>query len=136
VLSSDLKEKTTRSQADVVVVDEMGILGKLYFLADVAFIGGSLVPCGGHNPLEPAAAEKAILFGPYMSDFQTIAEILIESGAAIMVEDSESLYKAAFQLLQDRSARSDKGKRAFEVFQNNRGAVKRILAYAETYLKH
>jgi len=67
--------------ADVVIVDTIGDLRMLYALADMAFIGGSLVDRGGHNPLEPAAFSRPVLFGPEMSDFAAIAEYCLNPGA-------------------------------------------------------
>jgi 3-deoxy-D-manno-octulosonic-acid transferase len=87
---SDLEEK--KSEPDVIVVDRIGILKMLYATADIAFVGGSLVRCGGHNPLEPAAFSRPIIFGPDMSDFADISDMLVESGGAISVNDAEGIY--------------------------------------------
>jgi 3-deoxy-D-manno-octulosonic-acid transferase len=69
------------------LIDTMGVLGKLYAIADVAFVGGSLVAFGGHNPLEPAAFAKPIIFGPDMSDFPEISQMLLHAGGAIEVKN-------------------------------------------------
>jgi 3-deoxy-D-manno-octulosonic-acid transferase len=79
----------------VVVVDRIGLLRRLYALAEVAFVGGSLVKAGGHNPLEPAAAGKPVLFGPHTDDFRWICQALEQAGGAIRVADGRQLAEAA-----------------------------------------
>ncbi len=115
--------------ADVVVIDRFGVLKTLYGLADVAFVGGSLVRSGGHNPLEPAAWGKAVLFGPDMRDFASIAQWLLESGGAIPVADAASFSAALIRLLADREAVASMGRRAKAVFEAHEGAARRTLAF-------
>ncbi|NVL89759.1 MAG: 3-deoxy-D-manno-octulosonic acid transferase, partial [Desulfobacterales bacterium] len=76
-LMTDLKKISSTASFDVIVVDAMGTLRRLYALADIAFVGGSLVKRGGQNPLEPAAFARPVIFGPDMNDFYSIAEMLI-----------------------------------------------------------
>ena len=132
---SDLEEGKTVEPKDVVVVDTMGMLSRLYALADVAFVGGSLVKSGGHNPLEPAAHGKPIIFGPDMSDFSSVAEMLVDNGGAIQVEGEDQLFGAIKRLLDDRSLAEATGKRALEVFQNNKGAVEKTIQTSEAFLR-
>ncbi len=110
---------------DVVVVDAMGVLGKLYAVADTAFVGGSLVNFGGHNPLEPAAFAKPIIFGPDMSDFPEISRMLLCAGGAIKVKDDEHIYQVVREILSDPIRGQQIGKKAFEVFHANQGAVEK-----------
>jgi 3-deoxy-D-manno-octulosonic-acid transferase len=114
--------------SDVVVVDAMGVLGKLYAIADAAFVGGSLVAFGGHNPLEPAAFAKPMIFGPDMSDFPEISRMLLCAGGAIEVKDDEQIYQAVQKILSDPIRAREIGKKAFEVFQANQGAVEKTVA--------
>src|SRR5690606_17073661 len=95
---------------DVVIVDRLGVLRRLYALAEAAFVGGSLVERGGHNPLEPAAFSKPILFGPNMSNFSQISGMLLESKAAVEVRDVNSLHRAAVMLLTDGNKAENMGK--------------------------
>jgi 3-deoxy-D-manno-octulosonic-acid transferase len=97
VTMSDLEEK--KAGQDVIVVDRIGILKMLYALTDIAFVGGSLVNCGGHNPLEPAAFSRPIIFGPDMSDFADISDMLVKSGGAVFVKDAEGIYNIVLELL-------------------------------------
>ena len=90
-------------KGDVAVVDEFGVLSALYEFADLAYVGGSLVPKGGQNPVEPAAAGKPVLFGPDMSDFQEIADEMLKEGGAVQVRSGEELAAQAHRLLSDRA---------------------------------
>ena len=78
-------------RADAVVLDTIGELAQLYQIATAVFVGGSLVPAGGHNILEPAAHGKPIVFGPHMENFQEIAETFLANGAAIQVQNEREL---------------------------------------------
>lgn len=111
----------------VVLVDKMGVLSKLYAVCDVAFIGGSMVEQGGHNPLEAAAFSKPLLFGPDMSDFELISNMLMESGGARMVESEIQLSNELEIILEDRQIMQHMGNQSFEVFSGNSGAVQRII---------
>ena len=121
---------------DVVVVGILGILKKLYAIADIAFIGGSLIACGGHNPLEPALFAKPIIFGQDMSDFAEISKLLVDSGGAFSVYDSASLFEAAAMLIRDDKKAMEVGERAQQVFNANKGAVEKTLRVVETCLKN
>jgi 3-deoxy-D-manno-octulosonic-acid transferase len=114
--------------ADVVVLDTMGELAHLYRLATVVFVGGSLVPTGGHNILEPAAFGRPILFGPHMENFREIAAAFLESRAAIRVRDGRELESAFRDLLGDSSRRSALGRAARAIVDANHGARERTLA--------
>ena len=124
---------TTYSQkqfkdSDVLIVDQMGVLGKLYGLCTIAFVGGSMVPEGGHNPLEPAALSKPIIFGQDMHDFPEISKQLTERGAAIQVKDSTELLNT-FQFFLNKPAAARRcGQRAKKFVNENQGAVERTLA--------
>lgn len=85
--------------AQIVILDTIGELGRLYSLADVVFVGGSFVKVGGHNILEPAAHGKPVLVGPYMFNFQEIFELLSERGVCIMTPDEKSFEKTLLELL-------------------------------------
>jgi len=124
---------------DVLIVDTIGILSRLYALADVAIVGGSLVASGGHNPLEPAAWSKPIIFGPDMSDFGQVARMLLRDGGAIQVDDQTSLTKALITLFKDSQRAAVLGAKAYQVFKRNQGTVAKtinvISAFRETLTK-
>ncbi len=113
--------------AAVMVLDCLGVLASAYAVCDVAFIGGSLVPCGGHNPLEPAVFKKPILFGPHMSDFSGIATLLLAHKAACRVPDRDGLVRALQDIFFQPDLAGKMGSRAFSVCCENTGAVDRTL---------
>jgi 3-deoxy-D-manno-octulosonic-acid transferase len=110
------------------LADTMGELGLFYRLAPVVFVGGSLVPHGGQNPLEPAALEAALLLGPHTFNFADIVGALTRAGAAREVIDAESLAEAVAALLVDAAARRRMGQAGVEVWAAGRGAVERVRA--------
>jgi 3-deoxy-D-manno-octulosonic-acid transferase len=114
--------------AEVVVLDTVGELAQLYRLSTVAFVGGSLVPTGGHNILEPAVFGRPILFGPHMQNFQDIAATFLEAGAAIQVSDEADLEATLCDLLADPARREALGRAAQAIVEMNHGARERTLA--------
>jgi 3-deoxy-D-manno-octulosonic-acid transferase len=109
----------------VVILDTLGELAALYRLCTIAFIGGSLVPVGGHNILEPAVFAKPLLFGPYMYHFPELAHMICEAGGAIQVPRAEALYDEIARLLQEPDAAAVMGQRALQALQANQGALAR-----------
>jgi 3-deoxy-D-manno-octulosonic-acid transferase len=105
----------------------MGELAQIYPLATVVFVGGSLVPSGGHNILEPAVAAKPIVVGPHMENFQEIAEQFRAEGALVQVRSAEELAREVESLLTDEVRRKSLGERARGLIERNRGALGRTL---------
>jgi 3-deoxy-D-manno-octulosonic-acid transferase len=110
---------------DVVVLDTMGELPQVYALASVVFVGGSLVETGGHNVLEPAAAGKAVVVGPYMHNFREIARQFRAEGAIVEVGSADELAEAVGSLLTDTERREAIGDRARRLVRRSRGALAR-----------
>jgi 3-deoxy-D-manno-octulosonic-acid transferase len=115
----------------VLLLDSVGELASIYALSDVVFVGGSLVPSGGHNILEPAACGKAPIFGPSMENFREMAESFREAGAGLQVNDAPSLAAAWMGLLQDDGKSSRMGAAAQEQVERNRGATARVMDHIE-----
>ena len=113
---------------DVVVVDRLGFLGRLYPLAEVVFVGGSLVSRGGQNPIEPALSGKPIVFGPDMSDFPDIAPELVERGGARMIADQEALHAVMLDWLMHPEEAAEAGAKALEVVGAHRGITDFLVA--------
>jgi 3-deoxy-D-manno-octulosonic-acid transferase len=113
--------------ADVLVLDSIGELSALYSIADAAFVGGSLVPSGGHNILEPAWFGKPPVFGPSMENFSGMAEQFLSARAGIQVNSGPMLGKVWVQLIEDVAARERMGKAAQELSGRNHGASARTL---------
>ncbi len=120
--------------APVVLLDTMGELASLYAVADVIFVGGSLVPVGGHNVVEPALHAKAVLFGPHMSNFRDAAAMLLRADAAIQVGDGPALASALERLLGDAPARQALGQAAWRAVRAHQGACVRTIAALERVL--
>jgi 3-deoxy-D-manno-octulosonic-acid transferase len=115
-------------RADVVVLDTIGELARLYRIGTVVFVGGSLVDVGGHNILEPAVFGKAIVFGPHMRNFAEIAEAFLRSGAAVQVRTERELEDVLQDLVADPVRRASLGAAARALVEANRGAKGKSLA--------
>lgn len=122
-LSSGALGDPRHSAKTVLVLDSIGELAAAYRLADIVFIGGSLEPAGGHNPLEPAVFGKVPVFGPSMENFREIAASLLNAGAAIQVDSAAELGAAWMILLKDASRSAQMGLAAREILESNRGAT-------------
>jgi 3-deoxy-D-manno-octulosonic-acid transferase len=114
------------SSSQCFLVDAMGELMTFYASADVAFVGGSLEPIGGHNLLEPAALSRPVLVGPHTFNFEGIARTLIRDGGAREVS-AQNLGRSVRELLEDPQARERMGAAGHRVVERERGAVTRIL---------
>jgi 3-deoxy-D-manno-octulosonic-acid transferase len=117
----------------ILLLDTIGELAGVFELADLVFIGGSLVPTGGHNLLEPAYWSKVIAFGPHMENFRDIAKLFLDAGAAIQVRNPEELAHATW-LLENKEARERLGASARRVLEQNSGATARTLDGLRKYL--
>ncbi|MEO7199517.1 MAG: 3-deoxy-D-manno-octulosonic acid transferase, partial [Dokdonella sp.] len=126
---------TPGPEQQVFVIDAMGQLMPYFAVAEVAFIGGSLVPIGGHNVLEPAALCTPVLVGPHTFNFEEITLSLIQHGGAERVLDSTELARHVLQLLRDPQQRQRMGRAAQEVFERERGAVQRVMQMVDTLLQ-
>jgi len=114
-------------RAAVVVLDTVGELAALYELATVVFLGGSLVPHGGHNVLEPAVHGKPVVFGPHMHNFAEIAELFLANRAACRIDEASELRPALTRLLADPVERASLGAAARALVEAHRGATGRSL---------
>jgi 3-deoxy-D-manno-octulosonic-acid transferase len=123
-----LSDDAARDPAiDVLLVDTVGELAGLYQLACVAFVGGSLVPVGGHNVLEPAVVGVPVLFGPHTENARETARALENVGAAERVPDADGLTRALSVLLGDGSLRRAMGTAGRDFVRSNRGALDRTV---------
>jgi 3-deoxy-D-manno-octulosonic-acid transferase len=113
---------------DVIILDTVGELARLFQVGTVVFVGGSLVDSGGHNILEPAVFGKPIVFGPHMQNFAEIAETFLAHGAAWQVQSARELEDALLALLTDPVRRAALGAAARALVEANRGAKDRSLA--------
>ena len=127
----DVKRRSQGLSCDentqVLLGDSMGELLSYYSVCDIAFVGGSLIDTGGQNMLEAAALSKPILFGPSVFNFEQIAQLLLEKGASIQVDDADGLMKTISSLLLDDAKRKELGENAKNLLEKHRGAVDRLL---------
>jgi 3-deoxy-D-manno-octulosonic-acid transferase len=119
----------------VFVIDSMGELMPFYAAADVAFVGGSLAPIGGHNVLEPAALSRPVLVGPHTFNFEEITLTLIREGGGERLDDGAELGSKVLELLGDRERRERMGRQARRVFDSERGAVRRVMQLVDGLLQ-
>lgn len=132
----DVRRLSEKSRGkDGVVIDTIGLLAGLYGLADVAFVGGSLIPFGGHNPLEPAAMSRPVMFGPQMQSFQEISQALLTAGGAVRVTDAQTLARTAGRLLADPSEAHLMGQRGQAVINAHQGALNLTLDEVDAVVK-
>jgi 3-deoxy-D-manno-octulosonic-acid transferase len=129
-----LKEAELLPKGTVLLVDTVGEMMNLYALSDIAFVGGSLVPTGGHNLLEPASLGVACLFGPHMSNFREIAALVLKYGAGIQVETPQELAAACQDLIVNNDKRRLIGHNGLKMMADNGGATKRHMEIIAGYL--
>jgi 3-deoxy-D-manno-octulosonic-acid transferase len=129
-------EPTIPDDVTVLLLDSIGELASLYRLADGALVGGSLVPSGGHNILEPAAFGKIPVFGPHMENFAEIAARFVAAGAAIQVESPEDAGVAWIELLRTPERMRKMGETARGLIEGSRGATDRALAEIANHLSN
>lgn len=108
---------------EVLLVDTVGELMKLYAVSDVAFVGGSLVPTGGHNLLEPASLGVPVVFGPHMHNFRESAALILACGGGMQVRDGEELTAVLQSLLGDRAKREAAGANGMRLLTENSGST-------------
>lgn len=122
------------AQDQVYLVDSMGELARHYAAADVAFVGGSLLPFGGHNVLEPAVLGRPVLVGPHTFNFTDIVALLAAAGALVVVDDATQLAAAALRWLRDSNERDRLGHLARGVVHRHRGATHRTVGVVRDLL--
>jgi len=115
------------ADADVLLLDTVGELAAVYQLAAAVFVGGSLVPAGGHNILEPAAFGKVPIFGRHMENFRNLAEEFRAEQAALVVAGGEELGRKWIELLADEPRSNALGRSARAIVERNQGATERTL---------
>ncbi|MEN8150443.1 MAG: 3-deoxy-D-manno-octulosonic acid transferase [Planctomycetota bacterium] len=111
----------------VILVDTMGELAELYAVADLVFVGGSLIPHGGQNMMDPAGHGRPVIFGPHIGNFQESVDILLDAGAAVMVDDAAGLEAQVLELADDPEQAERLGAKAREVVIDQKGASRRTM---------
>lgn len=128
--------KPCSSQIQALVVDSMGELSIFYGTADVAFVGGSLVPHGGHNLLEPAALSRPVITGPHYFNFLEVTKQFLEHQAAIEVKNPEQLADTVIELLKAPQRRAVMGDAGKQLIEQSKGASQRLLNLIDIHITH
>ena len=131
---SEVSNGTKLQKSDIVILDTIGELSYLYSVSDLAFVGGSLFDWGGQNILEPAAFSKPVLFGPYISNFEEEARVLLEKGGAKIVKDKEELIFAIKRILSSPEEREEMGENAYKALLSGKGATERNFNLIKRFL--
>lgn len=121
-------------EADVLLGDTMGELMLLYGISHMVFVGGSLIPRGGHNFIEPAAWSLPLQSGEHLFNFSEVSQLMLDANALVIVKNADELAAQWIQLLINADQRHDSGSAAYSVVVNNRGALKKTLNIIEKYL--
>lgn len=127
-------QRWPQAQTEVFVIDTLGELMSFYACAQVAFVGGSLQPIGGHNLLEPAAMGTATVTGPHLHNFAEISRRMLEAGALRVGQNAQEVGEHLQQLLGDAQAREDMASIGCALVSNGRGALQRTIALVEPLL--
>ena len=125
VLKTELDKGKIKRDKQVIVIDTIGDLFKVYSIGTIVFCGGSLVPLGGQNVLEPAAWGKVVFYGPFMEDFLDAKELLERVGAGIEIKDADDLVETGIKLLKDPERLRSLGEAGRETVLANRGSARR-----------
>ena len=125
-------DKGINDVKDIYLGDTLGELTQFFAACDVAYIGGSLVPVGGHNMIEASALGVAVVFGPHLFNFQEISTQLLEADAARIIHDSDALAGTVNELLADANLRHQLGENGKQFIEANRGALQRLIELIES----
>ena len=118
---------------DVIFLDTMGELAAFYSVAEIAFVGGSLVDVGGHNVMEPARLKKPVLFGPHMANFARVAEALKRAGGGIEISGKDDLVREWSRLLADPQNAQRIGERAYNVVKADQSVIEGSMELVSRY---
>ncbi|NJC89292.1 MAG: 3-deoxy-D-manno-octulosonic acid transferase [Desulfuromonas sp.] len=121
---------------DVLLVDTVGEMLTFYAMADIVFVGGSLVPVGGHNILEASLLNKPVIYGPHMQNFKEIAGLIRKAQGGLAVVDRDDLYHQVRLLIENPAERHRLGENGHNLLLQNRGATERTMAIIDRHLGH
>lgn len=128
-------EQSWNSANDILLGNTMGELMLMFGASDIAFVGGSLVPNGGHNFIEPAAWGLPLLSGEHLFNFSEVSRLLQDAGALTLAKNADELAQQLLVLVADKNQRDERGAKALQVAVENRGALDKTLAIINTYIK-
>lgn len=129
-------EERKPEKEQVIIVNTLGELTQLYSIADLVFVGGSLIPRGGHNILEPAAHGKLVFFGPHMFNFKEETGFILRQGAGVQIDDVTEMQEKMLYYLNHPSELIKKGRKARQVIDVNKGATTRNIKIIDDLLNN
>ena len=138
LLKTDIKESNYQWQntkKTIIIIDTVGDLVNIYSLANIVFVGKSLVPLGGQNMMEPAGLGKPVVFGPHVFNFKEEVDLLLRNDAARMVESEEELHNTIEYLIKNPDAANEMGIKAQKVINEERGATEKNMGIIREALK-
>jgi len=127
-------KKNNFDEADIIMLDTMGELGKLYSVCDLAFIGGSFSNTGGHNPLEPAVYGVPVISGPTVFNFKDIYNYMLVLNGAVIVKNESELYEIIYDLLNNTYKYQDMSEACINIFEANKGSLDYSISKIKEYL--
>jgi len=131
----DSGEQGRNNGPRVILLDTRGELPYVYRAGFLTFVGGTLVPVGGHNLLEPAQWGRPVLFGPFVDHCRDIAALLLEAGGGKQIQNQDDLASQLIRLITHPSEAEDMGRRALEMVQTHRGVIARNLQWIDQLLE-
>ena len=131
---TSLSNESRLHHGEVLLVDTVGEMMNLYALSDLAFVGGSLVPLGGHNLLEPASVGVPSIFGPHMANFREIETLVLQYGAGIQIQTPDELTASCRALITSPELRRVLGQNGLKLLRDNGGATERHMDAIARYL--
>ncbi len=134
--SAIAEERHDLQTGEVLLVDTVGEMLTFYAMADIVFVGGSLVPVGGHNILEAALLRKPVVYGSHMQNFKEIAGLMRRSQGGLCVADRDDLYHQVRLLIENPVERQRIGENGYNLLLQNRGATQRTMAVIDRHLPH
>jgi 3-deoxy-D-manno-octulosonic-acid transferase len=135
-VESHQRAKSCKPDIQIYVIDSMGELPNFYAASDVAFVGGSLMPNGGHNVVEPAALGVAVIVGPHTDNFSDIVQLLSTAGALLIADDVCGFVGHVAKLLADSDARDEAGAAGRRIVEENKGASVKVAQILDEILAH
>ena len=132
---TEILKAPSGNQNQIILLDTIGELAKCYSIADIVFIGGSLVPVGGHNVLEASIFSKPVIFGKHMENFREVVDLIKEKKGEIQIKDMQELEEQALLLLNDSGLCRQIGETSLQVIKENSGAVKKSMVIINKILR-
>jgi 3-deoxy-D-manno-octulosonic-acid transferase len=127
--------KNNKNKIDCLLIDTLGELKKFYFISDIIFVGGSILPYGGQSVIEPASLGKVVIFGPHMENFLEISQILKNCNAGYLVNTADELVNIVLMLQKDNEKINVVGSKAKEIVKTLQGATKKNVEFVFKHIE-